>query len=850
MSRPTSSMDGLHQGTVGWADAAALVRQMLDGRAPIHAGITGPGGAGKSTLLDQLAGALRAEGIDVARGLDEFARADPVGERSALLIDEAEHLDDDDVAKIFDLVRAGDPHVVVAFRPWPRSEAVADLLDRIGRQHPHIVLQHLSAAGVRERAAALLGDALSHDQVEPLVDLTHGSPRFVDDVLVAVREDGWDLDPTRPLPSMTLDRLRHRVDHVDRKLLDFLVALAVGFSVSGPAFATTPRFADSDLRGLMAAARASGMVSPDGSLLPIVRMTILQGTPDHELWPMQHELVDAVETAGIPLGPTALELARQGFRDPRVAEALSAEADEALPTEPVDAWRLYAASIEAGADMASLAGRRAQAAWAVGDIRAAERLVDGVLTGVEHPDLPRVMSVAAAIWVRKGMLRRGADAYIGLSQAERGEAAPLAASCLALLGDVDGSRSILAAAPVVEYPTSTQVALSLMAEGILMALDGASDRARSALLQASSVMNESEETIPLPEVPAVLAAHVALDAGELGIAAGVLHSAIGAVQGGPAFRNRLRLTDALVALRADHPERARARLKAVESSQRPLGLRDEVLAHSVRIGLARRTDAVPNLVRAWNAARQTVGRMPIDLTVIPALAELTIVAARLNESHFIAAPLAGAWALLDGVDSPECWATNLHWAELQAAILRNDRSDLDAHLTALRDAAATNRVARRLAEAGRVWVAALAGEVDVQTVERVVRDLAAVGYPWDASRLAGHAAGRAAEHQDTLQLLALARDLRPEASVPDPARPPAVGADDRRDDRRLSPREREVARLVLAGKTYAEIGTAIFISPRTAEHHIARIRRRLGATTRSELLARLRLVLDDGDDAV
>ena len=55
---------------------------------------------------------------------------------------------------------------------------------------------------------------------------------------------------------------------------------------------------------------------------------------------------------------------------------------------------------------------------------------------------------------------------------------------------------------------------------------------------------------------------------------------------------------------------------------------------------------------------------------------------------------------------------------------------------------------------------------------------------------------------------------------------------------------------MLAGKTYAEIGTAIFISPRTAEHHIARIRRRLGATTRSELLARLRLVLDDGDDAV
>ena len=60
----------------------------------------------------------------------------------------------------------------------------------------------------------------------------------------------------------------------------------------------------------------------------------------------------------------------------------------------------------------------------------------------------------------------------------------------------------------------------------------------------------------------------------------------------------------------------------------------------------------------------------------------------------------------------------------------------------------------------------------------------------------------------------------------------------------LSEREREVAELVLQGKTYAEIGAAIFISPRTAEHHIAHIRRRLDATSRSDLLSKLRIVLD------
>ena len=79
-----------------------------------------------------------------------------------------------------------------------------------------------------------------------------------------MREDGWGLGDRRPLPSTALERLRHRLDRLDPELLDFMVALAVGFSVSGPALATAPRFAGVDLREHMAAARAIGMVSPEG----------------------------------------------------------------------------------------------------------------------------------------------------------------------------------------------------------------------------------------------------------------------------------------------------------------------------------------------------------------------------------------------------------------------------------------------------------------------------------------------------------------------------------------------------------------------------------------------------------
>lgn len=56
----------------------------------------------------------------------------------------------------------------------------------------------------------------------------------------------------------------------------------------------------------------------------------------------------------------------------------------------------------------------------------------------------------------------------------------------------------------------------------------------------------------------------------------------------------------------------------------------------------------------------------------------------------------------------------------------------------------------------------------------------------------------------------------------------------------LSEREREVAELILLGHTYREVGARLFISAKTVEHHVARIRRRLGADSRFELPAMLR----------
>lgn len=849
MTKPRSSAERRSTGLAGWEESAEWLRRILDDEATVHAGITGPGGSGKTTLLREIADALGDGGIEVADGLDALGRVDAEAMRVTLLVDDLERLGDDDIARLSALAVDGGPHVIAAFRSWPRSPLAAELVERLGRQQPHLMLHPLSPTQVRARAAELLGAIPPQGLADHITELAGGNPRLVDLVVAAVRDEGWDPREAGPLPGKLLERLRHRLDRHDREFLDFLLALAVGFAASGPVLPTAPRFSRSDLHELTSQSRASGLASPDGSPLPIVRLGLMQSTPAHELWAMRRELVDAMEAAGVPLGESALALAGGGFRDPRLAEALVGRGDELLLTDPQEAWRHYAAAIDAGGDATAVAGRRAQAAWSAGDIRTAERLVDASMAASEHTDLHRTMSVAAATWARKGMLGRAAETYAGLAGGEASGAAPLAAVCFAAVGEVGRARKILATATAPEYPSSSLVAISHMAEGTIAALEGAADRGLSALLQASSLMNESGETIPLPEVPAVLAAHVAVNAGELGIAAEVLHAAGEAVQGGPAFRHRLRLTEALIELRADRPARARALLAGLDVSKVPLGLHSEVLAHAVRIGLARRTDDLANLVRAWEAARQTIARMPVDLIGLPALAELVIAAARLHESHLVDGPLTAAWDLLERAGEPASWSMNLHWAGIQAAILSEDRAGVEQHSAALVDAASTNRVSSTLAEAGRVWAAALAGQVDVAAVERTVHELAAAGYRWDAGRLAGHAAGRAAEHADTLQLLALARSLHVDHRRDEgPGDPDDTSEIDRHDDAGLTAREREVARLVLEGKTYAEIGSAIFISPRTAEHHIARIRRRLGVTTRSELLVRLRLVLDDEDE--
>jgi non-specific serine/threonine protein kinase len=57
------------------------------------------------------------------------------------------------------------------------------------------------------------------------------------------------------------------------------------------------------------------------------------------------------------------------------------------------------------------------------------------------------------------------------------------------------------------------------------------------------------------------------------------------------------------------------------------------------------------------------------------------------------------------------------------------------------------------------------------------------------------------------------------------------------DGAKLTPREREVLRLIVEGRSNPEIAAVLFVSPRTAETHVTHILAKLGVTTRAEAAA-------------
>ncbi|GCE36152.1 possible transcriptional regulatory protein [Rhodococcus wratislaviensis] len=533
--------------------------------------------------------------------------------------------------------------------------------------------------------------------------------------------------------------------------------------------------------------------------------------------------------------PVARAVAATGTPSEELSQFLCAQAELA---EPAVAVALYAEAGRVGRLRDGAVVAHAEASALNGDLDTAVGLADSVLersTTVDGPELAAAVRISAAGAAYCGMIDRSAELYAWLGADRAGADASVAASVLVVAGRLDDAEAVLATSAGAP-PTATTAGAALVATGLVQSVTASANAALNSLTRALSLPGRASRPRMLPDSPAAITALAALHCGELAHADAVLTRARDAERPGSVTANRHQLLTAWTSMVRGDLASAQSRLDGLDAAS--MQQRDLLFVHGLRVGLARRTGDNAALLQAWAGAQGVLAEYSVDLLSLLPLGELWLTAIRVGEPGRITHLVEDARSLLRTLGEPAMWGSALHWYGVQASILAECPADLMPHARALGEAAKVSPYASGLATAGRAWLRVLQGDIDAASVEDAARTLDRIGLPWDGARLAGEAALRASDTRVATTLLQVARALRQPTSpgngadsavVPSPSTPGS-----------LTDREAEVADLLVQGLTYREIGSRLYISAKTIEHHVARIRRRLGAGSRSELLSMLR----------
>ncbi|MGI9030208.1 MAG: LuxR C-terminal-related transcriptional regulator [Ilumatobacteraceae bacterium] len=819
-----------------------------DHHAPLSAAIMSPGGCGKSAVLAAVSAAYRRAGVPV------FDLRDAGGQppHDAVVMFDDAHLAEPTMFDLVEpLVDSGQCRFFVAFRPWPEPLPISRLKAAIRRVGPILELRHLDRDGVERRAHAHGSQPVGSELDELMVE-TGGLPWLLDEVLKS-----WTPHPPASddgghhLGADLADRLRRTIEQLDPELRRLLHAVAVGADTEPETLARLLGIGPDEATDAVRAAHATGFLLPDGQVIPLVAAALERSAPPQWASGVRLALL-ALRTEqrrdGVPL---ARMLAQSGVRDGLVADVLVVAGDRHLTHEPAAAGALYDDAIVAGASPEPLAVRRAASAARAGRFDQAMQLIDPVLADRESPDLATAVYIAAAVMAHRGLLGRAAELYTWLGPERIGTDTSMATMALLATGQRSAARRLRrmdAAAPTMSAGVRT-----LMSDGLMQTIESSPSTALSTLMRATTLLESAEPTVLLADTPAAITTLVAIHVGDLDLAESTMRRAVDLGLGGARSSTRHRLLMGWVEMLRGRQARARQLLDdAVAAAPFDLSPRDELFASALRLGIARRTSDAPQLLLAWNAGRDALLRHPVDLFVLLPLGEFVVAAARVQESERISSHVTDARRLLHDLGEPVVWSTTLHWCGVQAAILNNRPADVEPHAAALVAGAAQSPFASALAAAGRAWLRILADDVDPVTVEAAARRLRTFGLAWDGSRLLGQAARHSTHRRTTTALLQAARSLQDPSNDPqerlarrDDGEQVRTQSAARRSAAVLSRREMEVAELLVQRRTYREIGAQLYISAKTVEHHVARIKQRIGARGRSDLLARLRVIVDD-----
>ncbi|WP_426502574.1 LuxR C-terminal-related transcriptional regulator [Dactylosporangium sp. McL0621] len=788
------------------------------------------GGHGKTALLRELSDALGAAGVPVRTPWQGGPEPDA---DAVLLVDDAHLLDPARLAALLERVRRGRPRLVLAYRPWPRPAALLELARALPRPVPPLTLTPFGPEQVRACLAAAWEATPAPEVAAFVAAQTGGVPAYVTRLGAALaRAGGVRLE----VPAAAVAAFTAELDELDPDVRRVLLAADAGLGLEIDLLAG---LVGGEAEEALAATRATGLVGRDGQLVPIARLALAALTPAAERVAVWRRLTELQLDRRGPVLPLVRSLLAAGAGDldrsggAGIAAALHTAAEEAFDGEPALAAELFAAAAAAGRPAPV---RQAQAAALAGDLDTALRLADQVMATPGSPERAEAALLAATVIAHRGQLARSAELY---RWSDHGPSPAFAAIGLLGVGQPAEADAALRQSPADGPPTLLAGAAGLMARGVRASVSGPATGALSALVQAAALLESAGPGVALPDSPAALAALVALHCGELDIGESVLARAAAAGVGGALLARRHALLRAWLDLVRGDLAGAQARLAAASAGPDRPEARDLVFAAALGIGLARRRSDLAALHRAWPVACEALVRHPIDLFTLLPLGEFAIAAARLGQQRWLTTHLRDADQLLAGLGEPPLWAVPLHWSALHAAVIAEQPALAARQVTALTAHAGHTAYAAAAAAAAASWLEVLNGRVDPAAVESAARGLHEVGFRWDAARLAGQAAIRTTDRRAMTALLECARALQGRS----PGRPAEAAA--RAAEAVLSDREREVARLVLDGLTYREIGDRLFIAAKTVEHHMARMRQRLGCATRADLLARLRVLTAD-----
>ena len=762
--------------------------------------VVGVDGSGRTHRLHQLAraaaGAVRIEPPVTTVDVTTF-------DGRLVVVDDPHALAPDQLVALTAAARDGVP-MLIGRRPTIESAELAALDEAVGRQGS---VEQLAALGPAD-CAALVGGG---DGVA-LAAATGGLPALV----VAVGPQA----PAAATPAVIARVQRRLARHAD-PVVQLARVLALGLELTDAVLAAATDLPEASLAASLRALRDEGLLQPSGeTMLPVVAAAVLADLPAAQRRRVHDDLARALIAQGGDIAITAGQLRAARAHPPAAAPVYLSMADRLRFTDPTAATAWYDDAADAGADPALVAVGRAEAAAQLGLV------VDTDAAPAVAAVAARVSLVDGAVQAHDGRVDRSADTLLATDP----PGPVLAVPGLVATGRLGDAQSAAAAAG--------PAAVRLLAEAALVA---ARDPAAAValLIEAAELAERSVPPVVLPDTPHALGALAAAVSGDVAAAEHLLQRAIMAGAGGPGAQDRHRLLLAFVRLRAGRYDTAVAELARLAGAS--LRGRDRLLYAALAAGVARRSGDVAKLRDAWAEVETVLARRTVDLFTTEAIEELAVAATRLRRQAKVEPLLSTLDGIVTRLGHPATWKVAVGWIRVQTAVASDAGDNAAAAWPAAGapDEWPAAAGARQLAqlEAARLWTEVLAGQVDVDRVLAAGERLAEVELPWEGSRLVGQAAIRTSDPAAARRLLERARDLSSAEVVAAEGRAEGQGG--------LSEREVEVARMVLAGSTHREIGSRLFISPKTVEHHVARIRTKLGVTTRADFVAALRELLGD-----